>query len=399
MNVNYNLTAIRANDCLNRTDNSLSVSMGRLSSGYKINKAKDNPSGMAISKKMHAQLRGLKRANQSASDGISVIETAEGALTEIQEMVQRLNELAIQSANGTNSDGDRLAIQEEVEQLQAEINRIAENTDFNGTSLLSGGFDLKGYTNNLAVKVETYTDETPVGFYKMELQIEKTTDGYKVSSLKDSYKNDPSDPTYDPNYKFAQGIIAYPENEVTFTDHDSIGDFTVKYVGDDSFSMTLVYDKANLIKQYDDAVGGLQTIKYEVEATGIGAMTLQIGANENQILEVRIPSISTKTLGIRDLDLTTEETATAGIKLVDEALSLVSAARSRLGAYENRLEHTVSSLNITSENMTAAYSRIMDVDMAEEMTDYTTLQVLSQAGTSMLAQANQRPQQVLQLLQ
>ena len=131
MNVNYNLTAIRANDCLNRTDNSLATSMGRLSSGYKINKAKDNPSGMAISKKMHAQLRGLKRANQSASDGISVIETAEGALTEIQEMVQRLNELAIQSANGTNSDGDREAIQEEVEQLQAEINRIAENTDFN----------------------------------------------------------------------------------------------------------------------------------------------------------------------------------------------------------------------------------------------------------------------------
>ncbi|MBE5848245.1 MAG: flagellin FliC3 [Lachnospiraceae bacterium] len=401
MNVNYNLTAIRANDCLNRTDNNLSVSMGRLSSGYKINKAKDNPSGMAISKKMHAQLRGLKRANQSASDGISVIETAEGALTEIQEMVQRLNELAIQSANGTNSDGDREAIQEEVQQLQAEINRIAENTDFNGTSLLSGGFDLKGYTNNLAIKVETYTDETPIGFYKMGLQIERTfingEEAYVVSDLSNSYKNDP-------DYKYPQGIIAYPEDTAVFTDprvsHDPITDFTVKYVGDDSFSMTMVYDKANLIDQYKALGGsGLQTIEYEVEATGIGAMTLQIGANENQILEVRIPSISTKTLGIRDLDLTTEESATAGIKLVDEALTLVSAARSRLGAYENRLEHTVSSLNITSENMTAAYSRIMDVDMAEEMTDYTTLQVLSQAGTSMLAQANQRPQQVLQLLQ
>ncbi len=402
MNVNYNLTAIRANDCLNRTDNNLSVSMGRLSSGYKINKAKDNPSGMAISKKMHAQLRGLKRANQSASDGISVIETAEGALTEIQEMVQRLNELAIQSANGTNSDGDREAIQEEVEQLQAEINRIAENTDFNGTSLLSGGFDLKGYTNNLAVKVETYTDETPIGFYSMELQMEKTTGTngetlYVIKDLLNSYKNVTG-------YKYPQGIIAYPENTATFTDprvsHDPIGDVTVKYVGDDSFAMTLVYDKANLIDQYNALGGtGTQSITYEVEATGIGAMTLQVGANENQVLEVRIPSISTKTLGIRDLDLTTEDTATEGIKLVDDALSIVSAARSRLGAYENRLEHTVSSLNITSENMTAAYSRIMDVDMAEEMTDYTTLQVLSQAGTSMLAQANQRPQQVLQLLQ
>lgn len=405
MNVNFNMSAVRANDCLTRTDNALSASMQRLSSGYKINKAKDNPAGMAISKKMHAQLRGLKKANQSASDGISVIQTAEGALAEIQDMIQRLSELAVQSANGTYSDKDRTAIQEEVQQLQEEINRIANNTEFNGTILLNGGFDLKGYTSNIGVKVETYTDEAPIGLYKMELTMEKVTDPdgtvhYQYSDLNDAYVNAAG-------YKYPHEIIAYPDDTVDTPENpnpevdDSIKDFTVKYVGDNSFSMTLVYDKKSLIDQYEATYpgGGKHKIEYEVEVTGIGAMTLQVGANENQTLDVRIPTISTKTLGIRDIELTTEEKATKAIDSIDFALGEVSAARSRLGAYENRLEHTVSSLDITTENMTSAYSRILDVDMAEEMTEYTTLQVLSQAGTSMLAQANERPQQVLQLLQ
>ena len=168
MKINYNMSAIIANDKLAKTDTALSTSIEKLSSGYKINHAKDSPSGVAIAKKMHDQIRGLNRAAQNASDGISVIETAEGTLSEVQDMLQRMNELAIKGSTGTLSDSDRQTLQDEVDQLRDEIDRIAGSTEFNGNVLLDGTFDLKGYTSNPDVKVESYSDQAKIGNYYIE---------------------------------------------------------------------------------------------------------------------------------------------------------------------------------------------------------------------------------------
>lgn len=394
MRINYNISAIITNDCLGRSENLLSDSTEKLSSGYKINHAKDNPSGIALSKRMHAQIRGLSRASQNASDGISVIETAEGALTEVHDMLQRLNELSIKSANGTMSDNDRATVQEEADKLIDEVSRIANSTEFNGSVLLDGTFDLKGYVetstkdaafDTSAVIVESYSDEAPVGYYELSIETDVDNNGEKY--IKSLQVNTPGTP---PQIEVHGKMVDQEkvENQIMSVADDG---HTVTIKGDDKFSLTLDVD----LEKLGAPVNGT----FNVDLTGIGAMTMQIGANEGQTLDIRIPTVSPKTLGIENLDVSTKDGARASIDRVSAAIDIVSSIRSRLGAYQNRLEHSVSSLDITEENMTSAYSRIMDVDMAEEMTEYTTHQVLSQAGTSMLAQANERPAQVLQLLQ
>lgn len=381
MKIHYNSSAIIANNALTNSDKRLSVSMERLSSGYKINKSKDNPAGMAISHKMRAQIKGLDTAGNTANDGISVVETAEGALAEIHDMVQRMNELAIKGANGTVADEDRDTIQAEITQLQNEISRIAGQTEFNGNSLLDGTFDLKGYTSDPGVKVFSYSDEVMVGDYKIDsIAFEFDADGnltdnitVTTGTVTDTGENVPRD---------------FPPAADLKTSVD--GDI-ITLTGSNGFEMQI---------QITDRTPGQKTITdIDLDITGMGAMHMQIGANEGQELPIRIPTVSLKTLGLDALDFTTEAGCQAAIDRASEAVSRVSAIRSRLGAYQNRLEHTVASLDNTSENMTAAYSRIMDTDMAEEMTEYSKLQVLTQAGTSMLAQANERPAQVLQLLQ
>ena len=365
----------------------LSQSLQRLSTGLKINSAKDNPAGMAMAKRMNAQLESLSVANNNASDGVSIMEIADGAMSEMSEMLQRLNELAIKSANGLEADADRSVIQKEVNQLTDEINRVAETTEFNGQRLLNGEFSLKGYVNgNLDVKVSSYTKEVSAGIYKIDsLLIEENplpadeSERYKVTMNLGGTDNG----------GFPKGATA------------SIKDNLVTIQGVNGFELTL--DLTGKINKEIDAgtfPGAPLTISdLEVNVTGIGAMKLQIGANEGQILEVDIPEISLREMGIEDLDVSTQESATEAIDRIDGAVQFLSSVRGHLGAYQNRLESTISTLDVTYENMTAAYSRIMDVDMAEEMTNYTTYQVMTQAATSMLAQANERPSQVLQLLQ
>ena len=379
MRINYNVSAMISNNALRNSDSLLAQSLERLSSGMKINSAKDNPAGLAMAKRMNAQMEGLSVANSNAGDGVSIIETADGAMSEISEMLQRLNELAVKSANGLNSEKDREVIQQEVDQLTEEITRVAEVTEFNGQKLLNGEFSLKGYTDNLDVKVKSYSTEVASKIYNIDnIHVEKEiingkeTGEYMVKI--DCLKDDPSD--------FPQGATA------------SIKDQLVTIEGINGFEMVLDLTAIDFEANMPLDINNLQ-----VDATGIGAMRLQIGANEGQILGVVIPEISLRDMGIEDLDMTTKESATDAIDRVDGAMQYVSSVRGQLGAYQNRLESTINSLDITSENMTAAYSRIMDVDMAEEMTSYTTYQVLTQAGTSMLAQANERPSQVLQLLQ
>lgn len=382
MRINYNVSAMLSNNALANNDNLLAQSLERLSSGLKINHAKDNPAGLAMAKRMNAQIEGLSKANDNANDGISVIETADGAMTEISEMLQRMNELAIKAANGPMSDSDRETVQDEVSQLKEEVARISETLEFNGQKLLNGEFELKGYVyGDLDVKVSEYSKEVPAKKYTInEISIEKEmingeeTGNYIVTKL-------------DIGNEFPAGATAQVSKDNLLT---------IK--GANGFEMTLDLSKIDLEKSLENQTD-VTIQNLTVDITGIGAMRLQVGANEGQVLAVEIPAISLRNMGIENLDVSTKEGALKGIGDIDKAVKYVSDVRGRLGAYQNRLESTVNSLDVTSENMTAAYSRIMDIDMAEEMTNYSTYQVLTQAGTSMLAQANQRPSQVLQLLQ
>ena len=379
MRINYNVSAMLANNALANNDKLLSQSLERLSSGLKINHAKDNPAGLAMAKRMNAQIEGISMANQNASDGISVIEVADGAMAEISDMLQRMNELSIKSANGIMAEGDRETIQDEVAQLKEEITRISETTEFNGQKLLNGEFSLKGYTDELEVKVSSYSRDVPAKVY----QISSLTVGEEVV-------NGEKTGNYTVAIDFANSK-GFPEGATAEVRNGKDKMVTIK--GANGFEMTLDLNNADFAHMpvtYNDI---------KVDATGIGAMRLQVGANEGQILAVDIPDISLRQMGIEDLDVSTRDGALEAIDGISGAIKFVSAVRGQLGAYQNRLESTVNSLDVTAENMTAAYSRIMDVDMAEEMTNYTTYQVLTQAGTSVLAQANQRPSQVLQLLQ
>ena len=376
MKINFNASAAIANNALTRNDNKLAASLGKLSSGYKITHAKDNPSGLAMAKRMNAQIAGVSVATDNAGDGISVIEIADGTMSEIHDMLQRLNELSVKASTGTLTKQDREIINNEAQQLKEEIDRISGEAEFNGQKILDGSFDLKGYTDNVDVKVAYYGDKVKAGQYQV-------TD-LKIGTDKD-------------------GGLDSAKSSVTITGSDGQTVAGAKVSGVDGNIATITGDNGFELKL--EIRSGIQkdavtTVKnFKMELAGFGAMDTQIGANEGQQLGIRIPRISCLNMGIESLDLTTAEWPTKAIDQVDAAIKYVSEARSRIGAYQNRLEHTVSSLDITSENMTAAYSRIMDTDMAEEMTEYTTLQVLSQASTSMLAQANERPSQVLQLLQ
>lgn len=405
MKINFNMSAVFANDNLRKTEGALSTSIERLSSGYKINHAKDNPAGIAIAKRMNAQIRGLSAASQSASDGISVIEIAEGTLTEVHDMLQRMNELSIKAANGTMSEGDRATVQEEINALRDEVTRIAETTEFNGSVLLNGTYDLKGYVekststagvvstfDTSAVTVESYSDEAKLGFYEVTVtaDVDAASGEISISALEINNTRDTA-PVH------GKTVDLQKVTNLVVPAEDDNGRITV--TADNEFSLTLEFDMDKL-KAAATAAGATQvTETFNVHLTGMGAMTMQIGANEGQTLDIRIPKVSARALDIDDLDVTTQDAALESIDKVATAIDAVSAIRSRLGAYQNRLEHSISSLDITEENMTAAYSRIMDVNMAEEMTQYTQQQVLNQAGTSILAQANERPSQILQLLQ
>ncbi|MCQ2519863.1 MAG: flagellin FliC3 [Lachnospiraceae bacterium] len=366
MKINYNVSAMVAHSALTKSDSMLSNSLEKLSTGYKINHAKDNASGLAMAKRMNAQIRSLEIANQNSKDGMSATEIAEGALSEITEMVQRMSELATKAATGTLTDEDRVAIDSEIKQLKEEIERVADTTMYNGEVLLNGNFDLKGYTSDENVKVVTYSDEVRSGLYEITgltaaLDADGNIDPSSVSM------------TLDPD-KFGTGAKYTVERDSIYIE------------GSNGLKMELQI-KGNVSKDVT------------LDITGIGAMGVQIGTNEGQTLDIRIPTVSLRAMGIDRVDCSTEENAREFMDKIKGALKYISDARSSLGAYVNRLEHTVGTLDISEENMTAAYSRIMDTDMAEEMSEYSKNQVLVQAGTSMLAQANERPSQVLQLLQ
>ncbi len=615
MRINYNVSSIIARNALNNNDKRVAASTQKLSSGYKISSAADNAAGLAIARKMNAQIRSLQQANRNANDGLSIVNTADGAMAEMHDIMQRMNELAIQSANGTNAESDREMIQKEIDQLVGEIDRIASTTQFNAQSLLDGSFAFKSYTNAENIKVKSYSEGVASGTYaigkltyyhyedtttkyKVEEIEQKDTDGkvvnvsyssskvsvtqnerYEVDNEKDNVLNSLVTSASIGNYTSIDQIKAFPDGSKVLIEDENIvikaqNDFEIKIKVNDreplgevttstvSNMVTLptgtTTGVASIKKEYDKTITGssstvtttsysavttyrniavtgpngkrydiseinffnnvdsngnslndgsaqiytdfkddkgrglrddfveyfkeknpgcsidIEEVKYSetpppgnfsikytatdgktnekesieaafslyqeqnehgvlmetqkkledykysetmttrtkyeigkgtvedcitLDVTGMGAMIVQVGANEGQYMELEFPALTAEDLGLDKVDLTTEESARLSIDMIGDAINQLSSVRAKIGAYANRLEHTITNLDTSEENITSAYSRIMDVDMATEMTEYSTVQVLVQASTSMLAQANERPQQVLQLLQ
>ena len=508
MRIGTNVAAIVANNALQKSQNNLSTSIERLSSGYKINGSKDDAAGCAISEKMRAQIRGLSQAQNNTADGVSVLNTAEGAITEIQSMLTRLKELSVQAANDVNSDDEREAIQKEIEQINNEIDRISDQTEFNTQSLINGNLSRRVYSDLQGVNQLSVSDSYTAGVYGITVtedarqaiavgagsitmsstaSITKeqegtiSINGYKISisegdtldkvmgkiigsafTVKDLNNDTAANGTdyagYVPTADYAGSTLVIMTNQygsdqkmnitcdnaeladilgmpqaatqdgiyvegsdvkaeiATGDDGKRIGFadsailstkgtvITVTDVNNKEFSMDVpgnaagtVFDDSNNDGQSAAGAGTARTISQEV--TDVGTMSIHVGANQDQVIVIDIPAITTYSLGTEHMNVMTQYTASRAISTVDEAINKTNEIRSRIGAYENRFDHTTNNLEVSSENLTKSLSTMIDTDMSEEMTTYTSETVLTQAATSILAQANERPSQVLQLLQ
>ena len=471
MVVQHNLQAMNANRMLNITTGSQSKSAEKLSSGYRINRAADDAAGLSISEKMRKQIRGLDQASTNAEDGVSAVQTAEGALTEVHSMLQRMNELAVQASNGTNSKTDRDAIQSEIDQLTTEIDRVAETTKFNETYLLKGDADgntkkiyLEAHDAGLKGKLTDNGDGTAtfvmnelkagdsvtiagksytVGSTKAEAeaeftkQVKQANDKFTVNgkeiTIVDAYGADEAADKAAGKYKIDDAKALITEGStVKFADGTTMKtmkDATNDGV-DDNDSSVISKNKAYLLaseellkaNQIGDTEGnakvgvgtadtavaldnGTGTFEIKLAQTEVAEklnFNLHVGSDADMTnkINVNIETMNSSYLGIKGLNVTDETgvSATYAVDAIADALQKVSDQRSSLGAVQNRLEHTIANLDNVVENTTSAESRIRDVDMAEEMVEYSKNNILAQAGQSMLAQANQATQGVLSLL-
>ncbi|WP_195462266.1 flagellin [Anaerotruncus colihominis] len=384
MVVRSNIMAVNAQRQLGMNNSQVGKALEKLSSGYRINRAGDDASGLAISEKMKAQIKGLDTASLNSQDGISLVQTAEGALTEVHNMLNRMTELATRSANGINEDSNRASLQKEVAKLQEEIDRISKSTNFNNLKLLDGS--------------QTYATATAAG--KANGVQNLTIEGGNLSAAGQGVSVALS----------AQGAVT-----VTVTGGANV-EFKTTQTGKGFYSIT-----ADLSKVTDDKVkaawagvtlnfsvdeakddGTYDTTAAVIQNVGKnGSMQLQIGdtADDFNQLKVGIGDMSSKGLGIDKVDISNQDGAAKAIDTIKNAIDRVSSQRASLGATQNRLEYTINNLDTASENLQSANSRIRDTDMAKMMMEYTKMNVLTQSAQAMLAQANQQPQSVLQLLQ
>lgn len=411
MRINHNIAALNTYRQLTMGNANAAKNMERLSSGLRINKAGDDAAGLAISEKMRGQIRGLEQASRNSQDAISLIQTAEGALNETHAILQRMRELAVQAANDTNTSVDRGEIQKEINQLTSEINRIGNTTEFNTQKLLNG--------SKTTSTTGTAPGQVTVGGFTFEFSAGSALNGWVIETG-----------------TVADGTTASATLNTTDKKIIINGDF------DNSTTVGMVSnsDLQTAINSALSAAGYTQTVTVSGTATdgtgtGIASAALsggtdagvglqfQIGANENQSMTLEIEDMRANALGITGtagtagftstntvtdgtnntaveaaLDVSTSVNASAAVTKIQAAIDKVSAERSKLGAYQNRLEHTINNLGTAAENLTAAESRIRDVDMAKEMMEFTKNNILSQAAQAMLAQSNQVPQGVLQLL-
>lgn len=513
MRIQHNISAINANRQLGINNNSVAKNLEKLSSGYKINRAGDDAAGLAISEKMRSQIRGLDQATNNANDGISLVQTAEGALNETHSILQRMKELATQSSNGTyQNDVDRENIQKEVDALKSEIDRISTSTNFNKINLLDGSLgaaEAKGPVAattafGASVSIEGLAEGTQVIFQQIADETTTNADGQATAEY-DSTKGtltikvskaDGTGADIDAtklqkaieNATKASGSADVPELKVNVTGTVAVSAFdadnavnattvaktassdatkaTDLYSGNGKVKLTATKEGATGVKNFtftavnkasaatgvsytDDGTGkavaialdngteytsddinsmlkaagidwkmefsgkltgtqladattGFNGAKTVTDGTGSsGSLTLQIGAGatKDQQVSLNIGNMSSKGLGIDSISVADQTSALASIQTIEDAINKVSGTRADLGALQNRLEHTVNNLGVTSENLTSAESRIRDVDMAKEMMEMTKNNVLTQAAQSMLAQANTQPQSILKLLQ
>lgn len=536
MIIQHNMQAANGNRMLGKVVTDQAKSTEKLSSGYRINRAADDAAGLSISEKMRGQIRGLNQASTNAQDGISLIQTAEGALNETHSILQRMRELSVQSANGTETNDDCEAIQDEISQLQDELDRIADTTEFNTMKLLDGSLDgsssstssagsafgvydtgLKAFVSSNVTGVKVSVSATAKAGAEsaiwdeagttltLNLVKDKTYDQKTIDNLIANAKQEQSSATATPaqvSVKLSSDLTAaditgtatvagvkakVDATEITdanFVGANHIAISSKKYGADNNVTISLDFTAAagkesaavktaatynadgslatageytlslqagktyteedieDLLKEagldYDVTLSGpnpdnndeantlfvtnskvtvdltlangaglgdtdayLGQTHYDVAVAGEGGLTLQIGANEGQTMKLSIGNMSAKALGVsgNSVDISTQDGASEATTTIDNAIKKVSAQRSTLGAVQNRLEHTISNLDTSSENLQTAESRIRDVDMAEEMVTYSKNSILQQAAQSMLAQANQSTQGVLSLLQ
>lgn len=380
MRINNNMLAMNTHRQMGITGGNQSKSMEKLSSGLKINRAGDDAAGLAISEKMRGQIRGLNMASKNSQDGISLIQTAEGALNETHEMLQRMRELAVQANNGTNTNDDLTEIQKEFNQLNSEIDRIAEKTEFNTKQLLKGTLGVSAADGTLTIAAASAAG---VSF---------DTSGVATGETL----------TFDAS---VAGKITVTGTNSGVSQTISVADET-----DIKAGSTLNFDKLGLSVSFsaDNDFKTLADTK-DIKTSGT-ALNFQIGANQNTVLGISIDAMDKANLGtgtavaVDVANLGAVDLTTAGkgfdknIVVIDKAIAQVSAQRSQLGAWQNRLEHTIKNLDTSAENLQASESRIRDVDMAKEMMNLTKNNILQQASQAMMAQANSAPQGVLQLL-
>ena len=407
MVVQHNMQAANANRMLNVTTGAQSKSTEKLSSGYKINRAADDAAGLSISEKMRKQIKGLDRASTNAQDGVSAVQTAEGALTEVHSMLQRMNELATQSANGTNSTTDRKAIQDEVDQLTKEIDRVSATTKFNETYLLKGdtktadkaSFMKSGYAiaDNTTLYVEGDAVKSPLDQNTLKAALDAGKKVYK----KDAAGGKDTLAVKDTDYAYVTKL--YDETGKALSAEDALKAVAkkadTKFYANDKGKAAGGFEVKDATSIYDEATNKGYIQQFDVN--GKLSFNLHVGADsstDNKI-SVDIDSMSAAGIGVKGLKVDTEEDATGAIDRISDAIQKVSSQRSSLGAVQNRLEHTINNLDNVVENTTSAESRIRDTDMAKEMVNYSKNNILAQAGQSMLAQANQSNQGVLSLLQ
>ncbi|MDU1444028.1 MAG: flagellin [Clostridium cochlearium] len=391
MIINHNLNAMNAHRQMGINIGQTGKATEKLSSGLRINRAGDDAAGLAISEKMRAQVRGLNQASRNAQDGISLIQTAEGALTESHSILQRMRELAVQSANDTNVAVDRGEIQKEIDQLSQELTRISDTTEFNTQKLLEGSFEGKFHIGanagqDITLKIENMGAEKlgVAGIIGDKVNVEGVT-GVGVKNLTEN-----------------EVKIQYTE----LGDKDAAAvEETKAEVSDDGKTITITLAQA---KGDGTDAGKITATKGDVvkalESTGLVKIEIADGTDLTAGLDAdnAKPGDTTVTAGVTNKDLginvSSQKTASAAITTINKAIENVSAERSKLGAYQNRLEHTIANLDNSSENLQAAESRVRDVDMAKEMMNFSKSNILQQAAQAMLAQANNAPQGVLQLL-
>ena len=410
MVVQHNLTAMNSNRMLGLTTKTQAKSTEKLSSGYKINRAADDAAGLSISEKMRKQIRGLTQASSNAQDGISAVQTAEGALNEVQDMLQRMNELAVKSANGTNSADDRQYIQDEIDQLTTEIDRVSETTKFNEAYLLKGDstttdkatFIQSGY----AVAKNLYAEGSDAALTTAQLKeaLEKGqkiyTDTAANGQTDDKIAKANRDYAYVTKLYDKDGKEVSAENVLAGKNADGTTAAQKYYTSD--AGETGNTNNANVAITVDDAkkTDGTGYLE-QFDVNGKLSFNLHVGADSssNNKIGVEISSMSAAGIGVKNLKVDTEYDATAAVDRISAAIQKVSTQRSALGAVQNRLEHTINNLDNVVENTTSAESQIRDTDMATEMVKYSNNNILAQAGQAMLAQSNQANQGVLSLLQ